>query len=101
MDYSVYGEKKEVLESRARLEIMGILQSQESYDFNSFKTLLNITDGNLATHLKTLEKASYIEVLKTFIGRKPNTQYKSTTQGRKAFRNHLLALEALIQTHKK
>jgi len=88
-----------VFESRIRLGIMSILMVNDSYDFNSLKESLNITDGNLASHLKALEDRGLIEVKKQFIGRKPNTSYNITTEGIQLFREHLNALEKLIRTH--
>lgn len=83
-------------ENRLRLQIMAVLSANESYDFNSLKELLEVTDGNLASHLKALEKVGYIVVNKTFIGRKTNTSYAATEAGRSAFKKHLDALESLI-----
>ncbi len=80
---------------------MSVLLANEHYDFNSLKELLDITDGNLASHIKALEKEEYITVNKTFIGRKPNTQYSVSEKGRKAFIKHLEALENLIKQQKK
>ena len=79
---------------------MSVLMANRSYDFNSLKELLQITDGNLASHIKALEKEEYVSVNKTFIGRKPNTQYAVTKQGRDAFKKHLQALENLIRNNK-
>lgn len=79
---------------------MSVLVANESYDFNSLKDLLAATDGNLASHLKALEKEEYITVIKTFIGRKPNTQYMVSKKGRDAFLKHLEALENLIKHQK-
>lgn len=87
-------------ENRIRLQIMSVLVANESYDFNSLKELLNVTDGNLASHLKALEKEQYILVHKSFVGRKPNTQYSASAKGREAFRKHLEALENLIKQQK-
>ena len=89
-----------VLEHRVRLQIMSVLVSNESYDFNSLKELLELTDGNLATHLKALEKEKYIGIKKTFVDRKPNTQYRSTDKGRVAFKKHIDALEAVVKQQK-
>ncbi len=94
MDLTLYDK---VLENRVRLQIMSILMANESYDFNSFKELLEVTDGNLASNLKSLEKEGYINVTKSFIDRKPNTKYSKTDKGQKAFENHLIALEQLIK----
>lgn len=79
---------------------MSILAVNETLDFNSLKEFLNLTDGNLASHLKGLEKEDFVSVKKSFIGRKPNTQYFMTSKGRKAFDEHLKALEKLIKTQK-
>lgn len=87
-------------ENRLRLQIMSVLVANESYDFNSLKDLLAATDGNLASHLKALEKEEYITVIKSFIGRKPNTQYVVSKKGRDAFLKHLEALENLIKHQK-
>jgi DNA-binding MarR family transcriptional regulator len=88
-----------VFESRIRLGIMSVLMVNESYDFNSLKEALNVTDGNLASHLKALEENGLIETRKQFIGRKPNTSYVITTKGVKLFKQHLDALENLIRSH--
>ena len=84
-------------ENRLRLQIMSVLVANERYDFNSLKELLGATDGNLASHLKSLEKEEYISVYKSFLGRKPNTQYAASPLGRAAFKKHLQALENLIK----
>jgi DNA-binding HxlR family transcriptional regulator len=87
-------------ENRIRLQIMSVLVVNDSYDFNSLKELLQLTDGNLASHLKALEKEEYISVNKSFVGRKPNTQYAATDLGKSAFKRHLQSLENLIKQHK-
>lgn len=79
---------------------MSVLSVNTNYDFNSLKELLQVTDGNLASHLKALEKEEYISVFKSFIGRKPNTQYAATQKGKDAFKKHLQALENLIRQQK-
>jgi DNA-binding MarR family transcriptional regulator len=83
-----------------RLRIMSILMVNDRYDFNSFKALLQVTDGNLASHLKHLEQAEFLLVEKSFAGRKPLTTYGATEKGRKAFRSHLEFLEHLITVSK-
>jgi DNA-binding MarR family transcriptional regulator len=87
-------------ENRIRLQVMSVLVANERYDFNSLKELLNVTDGNLASHLKALEKEEYISVHKSFVGRKPNTQYSASSKGREAFKKHLEALDNLIKQQK-
>lgn len=86
-----------VFESRIRLGIMSILMVNDSFDFNSLKESLNVTDGNLASHLKALEEKGLIRMKKSFIGRKPNTRYALTDEGALLFRQHLNALEELIR----
>lgn len=87
-------------ESRVRLGIMSTLAVNDTLDFNSLKEYLDVTDGNLASHLKALEKEDFIEVEKSFIGRKPNTQYCMTKAGKSAFEAHITALENLIRSQK-
>jgi len=87
-------------ENRVRLQIMSVLVVNDRYDFNSLKELLGATDGNLASHLKGLEKEEYITVNKSFLGRKPNTNYEATAKGKQAFKAHLDALEQLIKHQK-
>jgi DNA-binding PadR family transcriptional regulator len=65
-------------------------------DFNSFKELLDVTDGNLSSHITALEKLDYIEIRKEFVGKRPKTSYRVTQVGRKAFKDHLSALENLL-----
>lgn len=87
---------QKVFESRIRLGIMSALMVNDTIDFNSLKELLGLTDGNLASHLKALEQQEIIVVTKQFIGRKPSTSYQATGQGKDLFRQHLAALEELI-----
>jgi DNA-binding MarR family transcriptional regulator len=77
---------------------MAILMVNDRVDFNTLKELLGITDGNLASHTKALEQEEYIAIEKQFIGKKPNTQYRATPSGKKAFQDHLEALEKLIKS---
>ena len=76
---------------------MSALAVNDKLDFNSLKEYLDLTDGNLASHLKGLEKEAFISVEKSFVGRKPNTTYLITKKGKKAFDDHLEALEKLIK----
>jgi DNA-binding HxlR family transcriptional regulator len=87
-----------LFENRIRLGIMSVLSVNDSYDFNSLKETLSVTDGNLASHLKALEENNLIKVNKQFIGRKPNTSYSITKEGMKSFRSHLAALEEIINS---
>lgn len=84
-------------ENKIRLGIMSALVVNDYLDFNSLKDLLDATDGNLATHLKSLEKSNYIMYKKEFLNRKPNTKYLVTDEGRKAFVKHIKAIEQLLK----
>lgn len=77
---------------------MSALAVNETLDFNALKELLDITDGNLASHIKALEKEEFIGVEKSFVGKKPNTRYFITDKGREAFNRHLNALEDYIKS---
>jgi DNA-binding MarR family transcriptional regulator len=84
-------------ESKARLGIMSVLMVNDEVSFIVLKDLLSMTDGNLATHLRALEEANYIDFKKEFIGRKPSTVYNVTDEGKKAFNEHLNELEKFIK----
>lgn len=87
-------------ESRVRLGIMSALSVNDALDFNALKEYLEVTDGNLASHLKALEKEEFIGMTKSFVGRKPNTSYFIKKQGKVAFEAHITALEKLINAQK-
>jgi DNA-binding MarR family transcriptional regulator len=84
-------------DNRIRLGVMSILMVNEEVSFNDLKGMLEVTDGNLATHMVTLEEAGFVKVHKGFIGRKTNTTYAITKAGEKAFNAHITALEQMIR----
>lgn len=86
-----------VFDNRIRLGVMSILMVNEEVNFNDLKQMLEVTDGNLATHLLNLEENGYIKVHKGFIGKKTNTTYAVTKAGEKAFNEHISALESMIR----
>ena len=87
-----------VFDHRIRLAIMSALMVNSSMDFSALKDLLGVTDGNLASHIKALEKEEYIIVSKKFVGKKPNTSYSSSKLGKAAFKKHLDALEEILKS---
>ncbi|NJN34420.1 MAG: transcriptional regulator [Saprospiraceae bacterium] len=98
------GLNNKAFDNRVRLAIMSILMVNDWVDFSTFKEMLNsvagdngMTDGNLASHMATLEKEGYIEVRKQFVGKKPQTSFTTTIAGRKAFTDYLSALENLLK----
>ncbi|HEX6180585.1 MAG TPA: transcriptional regulator [Chitinophagaceae bacterium] len=86
-----------IFDSRIRLGVMSSLMVNSEMSFNDLKQMLEVTDGNLATHLVNLEENGYIKVHKGFIGRKTNTTYSITKAGEKAFKEHIEALESMIK----
>jgi len=85
-------------ESRVRLGIMSILMVNNWMDYKAFKEQLDLTDGNLASHIGGLEKLEYITIRKRFIGKKTNTSYKITALGKREFQSHINALEKLLNS---
>ena len=86
-----------VFESRIRLGVMSILMVNDEMNFNDLKQMLEVTDGNLATHLVNLEENGFIKIHKGFIGKKTNTTYSITKAGEKAFNEHITAMENMIK----
>jgi DNA-binding MarR family transcriptional regulator len=84
-------------ENRIRLGVMSILVVNDWVEFNELKKLLEVTDGNLASHISALDKKGFIETRKKFVGKKPNTSFKVTENGRSAFQQHIRALEELLK----
>jgi DNA-binding MarR family transcriptional regulator len=86
-----------IFDNRIRLGVMSVLLVNDEMSFNDLKQMMEVTDGNLATHLVTLEENGFIKVHKGFIGRKTNTTYSITRTGQKAFNDHIAALEQMIK----
>jgi len=82
---------------RVRLGVMAVLMANDGVSFTDLKEALDLTDGNLASHVSALEKAGYVQVSKQFVGKKPNTTYTASQEGKQAFQDHLTALEKLLR----
>jgi len=89
-----------LIHAAVRLKIMSALAVNDQADFTFLRQLTGATDGNLATHLRRLEDAGYIEVEKRFVARRPQTLYRLTTAGREAFERYLDQLEAMLPPRK-
>lgn len=89
-----------LFDSRVRLGIMSALMVNDEVNFNDLKELLQITDGNLASHIKALEENNIIKVEKGFVGKKTKTTYSITKSGQKTFKAHIDALEKMIRATK-
>lgn len=94
---SIVAQLNKAFENRIRLGIMSVLVVNDIVSYNRLKELLDVTDGNLASHLKALEKLEFIMVEKTFVDRKPLTTYVVTKEGRTSFQEHINGLENLIK----
>jgi len=90
-----------IFENRIRLGVMSILSVNEEIDFNTLKSVLDVTDGNLSSHVSALENEGFLNIKKQFVGKKPKTTFTITEAGRKAFTEHLDALEKLIKIQSK
>jgi DNA-binding MarR family transcriptional regulator len=95
-----YRELDELIHSKPRLGLMSILATAEQVEFTFLRGKLELTDGNLATHLKRLEEAGYIKSKKSFVERKPQTTYGITAKGRRAFELYVSQIEKLIDDTK-
>ena len=93
---NIIGNINKAFDHRVRLGIMSVLMVNEFADFTTLKELLGVTDGNIASHIKALEKKNYVTVEKSFIDRKPNTRYSATKKGREDFQKHINAIENLL-----
>ncbi|KAA9338380.1 transcriptional regulator [Hymenobacter busanensis] len=82
---------------RVRLGVMAVLMANDGVSFNDLKETLDLTDGNLASHVAALEKVGYVQVNKQFVGKKPNTTYTASAEGKQAFQDHLSTLEKLLR----
>jgi len=87
-----------VIHQKARLGIMSILMVMEETGFNYLKERLKLSDGNLSTHLSTLEKEKYIKIKKKFVKKKPKTLCHLTEKGRQAFLEYMNNLEQIIKS---
>ena len=96
MKYAIHTLNK-AFDNRVRLGVMAVLMTTDSVSFNDLKEALDLTDGNLASHVSALEKAGYVTVSKQFVGKKPNTTYTASSEGKQAFQDHLSALEKLLK----
>ena len=97
LDLNTFEKLDKVIHERGRLAIMSLLASTESLTFKELKELLKMTDGNLSVHMRTLEESGYVDVRKSFVNRKPRTEYSLTEEGRRAFQEHIQVLEEIVR----
>ena len=92
-----FNQLNKAFDSRVRLGLMSILVVNDWVSYKDVKENLGLTDGNLASHVSSLERIKYVEIKKQFVGKKPQTSYKVTELGRKAFANHIDGLEKILK----
>ena len=89
-----------VIHEKGRLAIMSMLAASPELSFTELRNTLNMTDGNLTTHIRTLQEAGYVSVTKSFQNNRPLTTCSLTPSGKKAFTNYINLLESIIQQTK-
>lgn len=97
---SIHNLIDETIHQRTRLAIMASLAGVESMEFNDLKAELGLTDGNLSTHASALEKAGFVQIVKSFRGKKPLTRLSMTAKGRKAMENYVGLLRRILEKAK-
>jgi predicted ArsR family transcriptional regulator len=95
--HSILSRLDKAFNNRIRLAILTMLTQNEWTDFNAIKVTLDLTDGNIASHMTALEEIDYVKVKKRFIGKRPNTSYSLSERGRRAYYTHVKALAELIE----
>ena len=85
-----------LIHSPARLAIMALLAGGNELEFTLLRERLELTDGNLSTHMRKLEEAGYVKCVKSFLARRPRTSYRISVRGRAAFERHVRALEQVV-----
>jgi DNA-binding MarR family transcriptional regulator len=100
LDLTAFEKLDKVIHERGRLAIMSMLAAAESLSFKELKEQLRMTDGNLSVHMRTLEENGYVSVSKSFVDRKPRTEFSLTAEGRAAFGEYIQVLEEIVrQSH--
>jgi DNA-binding MarR family transcriptional regulator len=85
-----------VIHEKGRLGIMSLLAASPELSFTDMRNTLEMTDGNLTTHIRTLQEAGYVAVSKTFEKKRPLTTCSLTPAGRKAFATYVNVLEQIV-----
>lgn len=89
-----------VIHEKGRLAIMSMLAASPEFSFTELRDALSMTDGNLTTHIRTLQEAGYLSVTKSFQNNRPHTTCALTAAGKKAFTGYINLLEAIVQQNK-
>jgi DNA-binding HxlR family transcriptional regulator len=97
LNLDAFDKLDKVIHEKGRMAIMSLLAASETLSFKELKELLRMTDGNLSVHMRTLEESGYVEVSKSFVNRKPRTEYSLTPSGRESFQQYLQVLEEIVR----
>ncbi len=89
-----------VIHEKGRLALMSMLAASPELSFTEMRDALSMTDGNLTTHIRTLQEAGYVSVAKSFQNNRPHTSCSLTAAGKRAFTNYINLLEQIIQQTK-
>lgn len=89
-----------LIHEKGRLAIMSLLAASPELSFTEMRDALGMTDGNLTTHIRTLQEAGYVSVAKTYQNNRPLTTCLLTVKGRKAFADYINLLEQIVQQSK-
>jgi len=89
-----------VIHEKGRLAIMSMLAATLELSFTELRDTLAMTDGNLTTHIRTLQEAGYVSVAKTYQNNRPLTTCTLTAAGRKAFTEYINLLERIVQQNR-
>ncbi len=89
-----------IIHEKGRLAIMSMLAASPELSFTELRDALGMTDGNLTTHIRTLQEAGYVSVTKSFQNNRPHTTCSVTPAGKKAFAEYINLLEQIIQQNR-
>ncbi|MGY8654114.1 MAG: winged helix-turn-helix domain-containing protein [Verrucomicrobiia bacterium] len=98
MNHEAFQNLDKVIHEKGRMAIMSLLAVTSEISFTDMRNDLGMTDGNLTTHIKHLQKAGYVGVTKSFRGKRPLTTLSLTTDGRTAFTTYIDTLEQIVQS---
>lgn len=86
-----------VIHEKGRLAIMSMLAATPELSFTELRDALGMTDGNLTTHIKTLQQAGYLSVTKSYQKNRPLTTCSLTEPGRRAFGDYISLLDQIVR----
>lgn len=101
MNADSFQQLDKVIHEKNRMAIMSLLAASKEMSFTDIRESLKMTDGNLITHIRTLQKAGYVAVSKSYKKKRPLTTCRLTAEGSDAFRGYVDLLEGIVQLARK